>query len=171
MNTQKNLINLTNYVHELAFESYQELGPGFKEDTFQKALAISFRHAGIEYLKETNIEVFFKKESLGVFRLDFVIAPQKIGSLKLTNPVIIETKVASGIKNDARLQLKNYLLSVPLNNAPAINKAKDGIILNWRNNLDALESLEREHIDIELWSMGSAKTLKRIYSNEADKEK
>ena len=66
--------------------------------------------------------------------------------------MIIETKVASGIKNDARLQLKNYLLSVPLNNAPAINKAKDGIILNWRNNLDALESLEREHIDIELWS-------------------
>ena len=130
MNTKKSLVNLTNYIHELAFESYQELGPGFKEDTFQKALAISFRHAGIEYLKETNIEVFFKKESLGIFRLDFVVLAQKNNDWKLSEPVIIETKVASGIKNDARLQLKNYLLSVPLNNATAVNKAKDGIILN-----------------------------------------
>jgi GxxExxY protein len=165
MNTKKNLIKLTEFIHELAFESYQELGPGFKEDTFQKALAISFRHTGVQYLKETNIEVFFKKESLGVFRLDFVILPQKIGNWRLSDSVIIETKVASGIKNDARLQLKNYLLSVPLNNASTLNKARDGIILNWRNNLDALDTLEDEHIDIELWTMSSANDMKLIHKN------
>ncbi len=165
MNTKKNLVKLTEFIHELAFESYQELGPGFKEDTFQKALAISFRHTGVQYLKETNIEVFFKKESLGVFRLDFVILPQKIGNWRLSDSVIIETKVASGIKNDARLQLKNYLLSVPLNNASTLNKARDGIILNWRNNLDALDTLEDEHIDIELWTMSSANDMKLIHKN------
>ena len=165
MNTKKNLIKLTEFIHDLAFESYQELGPGFKEDTFQKALAISFRHTGVQYLKETNIEVFFKKESLGVFRLDFVILPQKIGNWRLSDSVIIETKVASGIKNDARLQLKNYLLSVPLNNASTLNKARDGIILNWRNNLDALDTLEDEHIDIELWTMSSANDMKLIHKN------
>ena len=165
MNTKKNLIKLTEFIHELAFESYQELGPGFKEDTFQKALAISFRHTVVQYLKETNIEVFFKKESLGVFRLDFVILPQKIGNWRLSDSVIIETKVASGIKNDARLQLKNYLLSVPLNNASTLNKARDGIILNWRNNLDALDTLEDEHIDIELWTMSSANDMKLIHKN------
>ena len=170
MNTKKSLVNLTNYIHELAFESYQELGPGFKEDTFQKALAISFRHAGIEYLKETNIEVFFKKESLGIFRLDFVVLAQKNNDWKLSEPVIIETKVASGIKNDARLQLKNYLLSVPLNNATAVNKAKDGIILNWRNNLDASEEVQGEHVDIELWSLGSDKEMKLIHQNAKDVE-
>ena len=170
MNTKKSLVNLTNYIHELAFESYQELGPGFKEDTFQKALAISFRHAGIEYLKETNIEVFFKKESLGIFRLDFVVLAQKNNDWKLSEPVIIETKVASGIKNDARLQLKNYLLSVPLNNATAVNKAKDGIILNWRNNLDASEGVQGEHVDIELWSLGSDKEMKLIHQNAKDVE-
>ena len=165
MNTKKNLVKLTDFIHELAFESYQELGPGFKEDTFQKALAISFRHTGVQYLKETNIEVFFKKESLGVFRLDFVILPQKIGNWRLSDSVIIETKVASGIKNDARLQLKNYLLSVPLNNASTLNKARDGIILNWRNNLGALDTLEDEHIDIELWTMSSANDMKLIHKN------
>ena len=112
MNTKKDLVGLANYVHRIAFESYRELGPGFKEDTFQKALAISFRHSQVEYLKETNIEVFFKGESLGVFRLDFVILPQKTADWRLSDPVVIETKVASSIKNDARLQLKNYLLSL-----------------------------------------------------------
>ena len=165
MNAKKSLIKLTELVHSLAFEDFQELGPGFKEDTFQKALAVSFRHAGIQYLKETNIEVFFKHESLGVFRLDFVILPQKIQEWRLSDPVVIETKVASGIKNDARLQLKNYLLSLPLNNAPAINKANDGIILNWRNNLEASEAPEDEHVEIELWTMGSGKNMKLLHDN------
>ena len=162
MNAQRSLIHLVGIIHELAFESYKELGPGFKEDTFQKALAISFRHADIEYLKETNIEVFFKKESLGVFRLDFVIPPQKLGKHRLSKPVIIETKVTPAIKNDARLQLKNYLISAPLNNATAINKASDGIILNWRNNLDVAEALQGEHVDIELWSLGRNNEFKQF---------
>ena len=78
MNNEKELIKCTSQILSLAEEVYKELGSGFKEDTFQKALSISFRHAGIKYLKETNIEVFFKKESLGVFRLDFIILPQKL---------------------------------------------------------------------------------------------
>lgn len=165
MNTKTNLVKLANRVRELAFESYQALGPGFKEDTFQKALAISFRHAGIEYLKETNIEVFFKEESLGVFRLDFVVLPQKIEDCRISSPVVIETKVAPSIKNDARLQLKNYLLSLPLNNAAAVNKARDGIILNWQNNLDAMESVSQDNLDIEMWTMGNNKEIKNIYTS------
>ena len=165
MNSKKDLISLLRAVHSMASESYKELGPGFKEDTFQKALSISFRHAGIKYLKETNIEVFFKKESLGVFRLDFIILPQKNKKWRLADPVIVETKVATGIKNDARLQLKNYLISLPLNNAPAINKARDGIILNWRNNLDMLEETQPEHIDIELWSLTSKKKARLVFDS------
>ena len=166
MNSKKNLLKLTTLIHQLAFEAYEELGPGFKEDTFQKALAISFRYAGVEYLKETNIEVFFKGESLGVFRLDFVILPQKINTWRLSDPVVVETKVASSIKNDARLQLKNYLLSMPLNNAPTISKAKDGIIGNWRNNLVASEKEELEHVDIEIWSMAKGNAMKPVGSHE-----
>jgi GxxExxY protein len=169
MNTKKNLILLLDKVHSLATDSYRTLGPGFKEDTFQKALAISFRHAGIHYLKETNIEVFFKNESLGVFRLDFIILPQKHDAWRLSNPVIIETKVAPSIKNDARLQLKNYLLSIPLNSAPAINKATEGIILNWRNNLDVLDTAGENHVDIELWAM-TAKTGIKLLHSKSDVE-
>ena len=57
MNTQKSLINLTNFVHELAFESYQNWVLALK-DTFQKALAISFRHAESSILKKRILRCF-----------------------------------------------------------------------------------------------------------------
>ena len=170
MNTKKNLLSALAAIHNLATESYKELGPGFKEDTFQKALAISFRHAGIHYLKETNIEVFFKNESLGIFRLDFILLPQKHKDWRLSQPVIIETKVAPAIKNDARLQLKNYLLSIPLNNAPAINRVSEGIILNWRSNLDVSNEAAKEHVDVELWSMKDNKKIRKVYPYPPDED-
>ena len=73
--------------------------------------------------------------------------------------------MAPSIKNDARLQLKNYLLSLPLNNAAAVNKARDGIILNWQSNLDAMESVSQDNLDIELWTMGNYKEIKNIYTS------
>ena len=77
MNTRKDLIKVTEEIHKLALSAFESLGSGFKEDTFQKALSISFRKEGINYLKETNLEIFYQKESLGVFRLDFLLPKQK----------------------------------------------------------------------------------------------
>ena len=94
-----------------------------------------------------------------------MVLPQKIEDCRISSPVVIETKVAPSIKNDARLQLKNYLLSLPLNNAAAVNKARDGIILNWQSNLDAMESVSQDNLDIELWTMGNNKEIKNIYTS------
>ena len=46
----------------LAVEVYEELGSGFKEDTLQQGLAIAFRQARIKYLRETHLEIFYKKD-------------------------------------------------------------------------------------------------------------
>ena len=58
-----------------------------------------------------------------------------------------------------------WALDLPSVMATAVNKAKDGIILNWRNNLDASEGVQGEHVDIELWSIGSDKEMKLIHQN------
>ena len=104
------LINFTKYVCKLSEEVYAELGAGFKEDTLQQALAISFRQNKIKYLRETHLEIFYKKQSLGFLRLDFLIPPQRHKKWILTQPLIIETKAIAKINNDSRLQLKNYLI-------------------------------------------------------------
>ena len=164
MNDKKQLINCAKQIEMLGVEIFNELGSGFKEDTFQKAMAICFRQKKIKYLKETNLEIFFKDESLGVFRLDFLLPAQKTKVWELKEPIIIETKVGAGIKNDARLQLKNYLASLPNNSSDTLNRIRDGIIINWRGNDDALSKDSTNGVDLELWSMKNKK-LVAIYTS------
>ncbi len=156
MNNRKELLKFASLLKKLANNTYIELGSGFKEDTFQKALSICFRLYKIDYLKETNIEIFFKNESLGVFRLDFLIPPQKHKSFTLKNAVVIETKVSVSIKNPARLQLKNYLESLPKNKSEIFKNVSEGFVLNWHDG-DNAEDIPKEGVDLELWNLKSKK--------------
>ena len=141
MNNTKDLLKFAKILKDISNEAFKELGSGFKEDTFQKALAICLRQRNIDYLKETNIEIFFKNESLGV----------------------IETKVSSGIKNPARLQLKNYLESLPKNKSKILKDVSEGFIINWHDGVDAKER-PSEGVDIELWNL-KQKRFKEIELN------
>ena len=156
MNNTKELIKCTNHILALAEEVYQELGSGFKEDTLQQGLAIAFRGAKVNYLRETHIEVFFKKESLGLLRLAFLLPAQKHKKWELKSPVVIETKSISKINNDAHLQLKNYLLSLPKNDSKELKNIKDGMLLNWKNNLDPADQ-GKNGTEIELFSFKNKK--------------
>ena len=170
MNNEKELIKCTSQILLLAEEVYKELGSGFKEDTLQQALAISFRKAGIKYLRETHLEIFYKKESLGLFRLDFLIPTQKNKKWQLETPIIIETKASSKLNNDAHLQLKNYLISLPKNSSEELKNITEGILLNWKNNLDP-EATKKElkGTEIELWSYQSNK-FKLVHANQPKEE-
>ena len=156
MNSKKELLKFATFLKKLANNVYSELGSGFKEDTFQKALSICFRSQNIDYLKETNIEIFFKNQSLGVFRLDFLIPPQKHKSFTLKNAVVIETKVSASIKNPARLQLKNYLESLPKNKSEILKNVSEGFILNWHDGENA-EDIPKDGVDLEFWNLKSKK--------------
>jgi len=165
MNNSKDLINCTNNILSLAEEVYKELGSGFKEDTLQQALAISFRKAGIKYLRETHLEIFYKKESLGLFRLDFLIPAQKNKKWQLQSPIVIETKASSKLNNDAHLQLKNYLISLPKNSSEELKSISEGILLNWKNNLNPeATGKDLKGTEIELWSYKSNK-FKLLHTN------
>lgn len=156
MNNRRELLKFASLLEKLAIVTYSELGSGFKEDTFQKALSICFRLHKVDYFKETNIEIFFRNESLGVFRLDFLIPPQKHKSFVLKNAVIIETKVSASIKNPARLQLKNYLESLPKNKSEIFKNVSEGFVLNWHDGADA-EEISRNGVDLELWKLNKKK--------------
>ena len=163
MNNTKELIKCTNHILALAEEVYRELGSGFKEDTLQQGLAIAFRGAKVNYLRETHIEIFYKKESLGLLRLDFLLPAQKHKKWELKSPIVIETKSTSKINNDAHLQLKNYLLSLPRNDSKELKDIKEGILLNWRNNLEPTDKGEAG-TEIELFSFKN-KRFKLLHSN------
>ncbi len=119
------LRNIALKIKDLGEEARAHLGCGFNEVIYQSALAIEFRKHHIDYLREVNIEIFYKNESLGADRPDFVIT--KIGSY--AKPIIVELKAADKISDGNRIQLKSYCKSLPKNGNPALKKFSGGILL------------------------------------------
>jgi GxxExxY protein len=112
-------------VKKLGEEVRRHLGCGFDEVIYQSALAIELRKSKIEYLKEVNIEIFYKNESLGADRPDFILT--KVGNYN--RPIILELKAADKITDGQRIQLKSYCKSLPKNNNPVLNNFSGGILM------------------------------------------
>lgn len=151
-------------LNKIATDVYDGIGV-YDETSIQTALGIEFRDKNIKFLREFNIEVFYKNYPLTLNELDFLIFPDK--SLDLNEPVIIETKVSSKISDEHRQQVKNYLKSAPLNSSEDLKKIKYGIILNFKKTekyKDGInEKLEdTDKITIEVWEMTKDKEFKLV---------
>lgn len=114
-------------IKKLGEEVRKNLGCGFIETIYQNALAIELRKSKIEYLKEVNIEIFYKGESVGVDRPDFIVT--KINGCK--EPILLELKVADKISDNHRIQLKSYCTSLPYNNNPVLKDFSGGILMSF----------------------------------------
>lgn len=146
---------------------YRELGDGFDEDLYQRGLAFEFRREKIDYLRETNIETFYKNQMLALRELDFLIPKQKNKSFDLKEPLIIECKYDTKLSDRHRSQLRQYLKSIPLNSTKELKSIKQGILLNWQktNVYDETRVAARTPIQIELWSFDKKNDMKLLFRN------
>ncbi len=164
----KSLKVFISYLEKLANEVYATLGDGFSEDIYQRALAFEFRNKGIDYMRETNVEIFYKDQMVGLGEIDFYFPAQKNKYFSLSKPVILETKYLAKLNDSARSQLRQYLMSTKKNKTKAINQLEYGLLLNWQKDAeydDAREAPE-EPIQIELWKYTEQNNLfKRLYSS------
>lgn len=124
-NNQLKFKNISIRIKRLGEEVRTHLGCGFEETIYQSALAIEFRKNKIDYLREVNIEIFYKNESLGSDRPDFMVT--KVGNY--TRPIILELKAADKISDGHRIQLKSYCKSLPKNSNPALKNFSGGILM------------------------------------------
>jgi GxxExxY protein len=140
-------------IFEMASNIYNELGGAFNEDINQRALALEFRESGIKYLREVHIEIFYKGQSLGLDRPDFIILPTKAKGWNLSEPIVLETKVSQTISNDHRQQLKSYFKSFPHNKNDVLRKITKGILLKFLKS-ENFEEVEKTKpaIELELFS-------------------
>lgn len=148
----------------IAIDVYDGIGV-YDETSIQTALGIEFRDNKIKFLREFNIEVFYKSFPLTLNELDFLIFPEK--SLDLNEPVIIETKVSSKISDEHRQQVRNYLKSAPLNSSEDLKKIKYGIILNFKKTEKYKDGVnekpeDADKISIEIWEMTKDKEFKLL---------
>ncbi len=78
---------------------YNELGHGFTESVYQRAMAIALRTAGLEVVREMHVPVWFRGEDVGNFKADIVV----------NGRILVELKAVSALDRTHEAQLYNYL--------------------------------------------------------------
>ena len=92
--------DLTRTIIGCAFEVSNELGPGFLESVYEKAMVIALSDAGLSAQAQTPIEVMFRGKSVGEFYADLLV----------DGKVIVELKaVPTSLAPVHEAQLINYL--------------------------------------------------------------
>ena len=81
-----------------------ELGAGFLESVYKKALLLALRQAGLAAEEEVKIEVFFRGETVGVFSADILVEGK----------VLLEIKAVKNLVPEHQAQVINYLKATRL---------------------------------------------------------
>ncbi|MBM2849656.1 MAG: GxxExxY protein, partial [Anaerolineales bacterium] len=83
----------------LAMAIHNELGPGFPEEIYHRAMIVGLTVDGVPHVAEFEIEISFRGQTIGKFELDLV-ADQK---------VIVELKAVSALAPIHEQQVIAYL--------------------------------------------------------------
>ena len=90
---------LTGKILEVCFEVSNELGAGFLESVYQKALLIALHQKGLQARPQIPIRVFFRGEEVGEFFADILVEGK----------VIVELKAVTALAKEHSAQVINYL--------------------------------------------------------------
>lgn len=104
-----------------------ELGCGFLESVYRRALCIALREGGLTAVEEAPIEVWFHGQSVGMFRADILVE----------DLVILELKTADEITKYFEAQLLHYLRAtdVEVGMVLAFGQRANSRRLTFRNEL------------------------------------
>ena len=114
--------DLTYRIIGCAMNVHNELGPGFMEYIYCRALAIELRQAGIAFEREVWLPIHFKQYRIGYRRCDFLCQ----------EGVVVEAKARRAVESRDKMQA--------INTVRVLNQ-KDGLLINFGG-----ERLEYNHI-------------------------
>lgn len=93
---------------------HNEVGPGFPEEYYQRALEIEFAESKIPFVAQSPVPILYKDNQLGVNYLDFFIDEK----------IILEIKSVNVLTNVHMFQVLKYLGYTNLDIALLVNFGK-----------------------------------------------
>ncbi len=108
----ENINELTDKIIGCAMEVHKQLGNGFQEVVYQRALSIELNMQGVEHVREQEMPLFYKGYDIGTRRVDFFIEGK----------VMVEIKAIEKLEDVHKAQAINY--------CEAYNIA-DGLLINF----------------------------------------
>jgi GxxExxY protein len=91
--------DITQKIIGAAMEVHKTLGNGFQEVIYQRALEIEMHNIGLNYQREYEMDIFYKKERIGGRRVDFFVE----------NCIMVELKALIQMEDVHLAQAMNYL--------------------------------------------------------------
>jgi GxxExxY protein len=90
---------LTSSIIAAAFEVHNDIGCGFQEVIYQRALEIEFKFRNIAFSREKEMPVYYKNIEIGMRRVDFLV----------DNLISVELKAVTKLEDVHLAQAMNYL--------------------------------------------------------------
>ena len=90
---------------------HRMLGNGFQEVIYQRSLAVELEGAGLEFVREMDMPIFYKGIHVGSRRVDFLVA----------DTLLVELKAVSELNASHYAQTINYLEAYQLEVGLLIN--------------------------------------------------
>lgn len=106
---------LTKNIIGIYYDVYNELGYGFLEKVYHKAMLIELKKRGYKLESEKKINVFYKNEIVGEYVPDIII----------NESVIVELKCVEYLIETHENQLLNYLKATKCEVGLVLNFGKD----------------------------------------------
>ena len=106
--------DLTGQIIGAAIAVHRELGPGFLEIIYHRALIIELQKRGLTVAKEVDIHVMYDGQCVGLHRLDLLVE----------NAVIVELKAARGLEDIFFATVRSYLKAADIEDGLLLNFAK-----------------------------------------------
>ena len=115
------LKEITEKIISCALDIHSSLGPGLLENLYEEAMEHELKSRGIQYKRQKELEIAYKGNPIGKYRLDYLIE----------NKVSVELKCVEAIKGIHIAQLLTYLRAENIRIGLVINfnveRLKDGI--------------------------------------------
>lgn len=109
--------DVTEKIIKCFYTVYDELGSGFLESVYEKAILIELKDIGLKAAGQKTLNVFYKNIPVGEFKADIVVEDK----------VVIEIKALTRIMSQHEAQLINYLKATGI---------KIGLLVNFGDKLE-----------------------------------
>lgn len=109
---------ITHKIIGCAYKVFNQLGFGFLESIYQKALVIELVNEGLTVETEKQLSVYYHNKTIGEFFIDLFVE----------NEIIVEIKSVRNIIKEHEVQLVNYLNGLNKEIGLLINFGPHGVV-------------------------------------------
>jgi GxxExxY protein len=121
---------LTSKVIGIAIEIHKEIGPGFSESIYHRAMEIDLAEAGLSFVSEASLAVKYKDHVLGTFAADMIVE----------DGLLLEFKALENLPLISEIQVVQYLKA---------SRLDIGLILNFGTATLQIKRKYRHHTQID----------------------